>query len=110
MAQTQIISKADRMAAMLAQESQPLSHKEMTAHIRGRIKHEGIQARVRLYESCGSLFIQVFGTTYEQDFTDDEQGTIRTIAVVNSLTWVQGMPIDIEQMTNPKQFNFQFNG
>lgn len=83
-----------------------MSHKEITAHIRGRIKHAGIKARVRLYEACGSRFIQIAGITPDAEFTDEQQREIRIIAQVNGLTLSRGMPIDIEQMTNPKQFDF----
>lgn len=104
-----ITTKAGAMAAQIA-NAQPLNHKEMTAHLRKRIAVAGIQARVRMQESCGCLVIQVFVPAYEINFTEDEQRTIRQIAVVNGLTWVQGVPIDVERMTDPKQFDFYFHG
>lgn len=89
----------------------PLTHKQMTQHLRNRIKHAGIKARVQMKEFCGGLWIDVIGATYEQDFTEEEQRTIRAIAKHNcGLTWAQGMEIDVEQMTNLKQFKFVFHG
>jgi len=87
-----------------------MTQKEMAAHIRGRIKAAGINARVRMIESCGSKYIQVNAPTFDARFTDEQQRTIRTIAKVNHLTMVRGGEIDIERMTNPASFDFQFNG
>jgi hypothetical protein len=76
----------------------------IAAHIRGRIKAAGIKARVRIAPGGGSL--QVFVPTFGATFTEEEQRTIRLIAKINRLTWVRGLEIDIEQMTNPQNFNF----
>lgn len=103
-----ITTHADAMKAQLAKASVPLTHKEMTAHIRKRIKVAGIKARVRLYEACGARWIQVNVPEYDVDFTEEEQRTIRQIAVTNRLTWARGMEIDVEQMTNPKTFDFEY--
>lgn len=83
-----------------------MNHKELTAHIRNRIKVAGIKARVCMQESCGNKVIVVYGTAYEINFTEEEQRTIRLIAKTNRLTWVRGMEIDIERMTDPKCFKF----
>jgi hypothetical protein len=83
-----------------------LTHKEMTAHLRKRIKIAGIKARVDMMDSCGSKAIRVFGASPEATFTDEEQRQIRHIAKCNGLTWVRGMEIDVEQMTNPQSFHF----
>lgn len=82
------------------------AHQEMVRHLRHRIKVAGIQARVRGFVSCGDEVVQVNTTHPDRQFTDDEQRTIRTIGDANRLTWVRGMPIDVEQMTNPYDFNF----
>jgi hypothetical protein len=74
------------------------------AHIRSRIKHAGIKARVRVAPGGGS--IQVNAPSYEAVFSDEEQREIRLIAKVNGFTWVRGMEIVLEQMTNPSNFNF----
>jgi hypothetical protein len=74
------------------------------AHIRSRIKHAGIKARVRVAPGGGS--IQVNAPSYEAVFSDEEQRKIRLIAKVNGFTWVRGMEIVLEQMTNPSNFNF----
>ena len=75
-----------------------MTTKEMTAHLRGRIKAAGIKARVHF----GSVGIYVEVSRYELDFTDDEQRTIRRIAKCSGLTHVRGLEIDVEQMTDPK--------
>lgn len=77
---------------------------DWAAHIRHRIKHEGIKARVRIAPSRES--IQVFVPSPALEFTPAEQRIIRLIAQVNGFTWVRGLPIDIDQMTNPQDFNF----
>jgi len=78
---------------------------EMTAHIRRRIKAAGIKARVRkLDDGC----IQVFAPEYGVTFSDDQQREIRHIADCNRLTLVRGLPIVVEQMTNPETFNFYY--
>jgi len=105
-----IISKSDAIAARLAKPVAPLTHKEMTAHVRSRIKKANIAARVQMNESCGVLWIQIFGATFEAEFNEQEQRTIRQIAKTSGLTLAQGMEIDVEQMTNAKSFQFVFHG
>lgn len=80
---------------------------EMTAHIRRRIKAAGIKARVRKFDD--SRTIQVNAPAFGVEFTEDEQREIRHIAVCNRLTWVRGLPIVVEQMTNPSAFDFHYN-
>ena len=77
-----------------------MTHKEMTAHIRGRLKHEGIPARCRLLDVCGMLSIQVFGKTYETKFTREQGFLIGRIARVNGLTFVRGLPVTEEHCAN----------
>jgi len=77
---------------------------QLASHIRSRIKHAGIKARVRVAPGGGS--VQVIAPTYETVFSTDEQREIRLIAKCNHLTWVRGLEIDIDQMTNPSEFNF----
>lgn len=80
-----------------------MNHKEMTAHIRNRIKAAGIKARVKM-QSEGVVAVDV--PAFNVIFSDDEQRKIRLIAQVNRLTWVRSMPININQMTNPQEFKF----
>lgn len=77
---------------------------QTAAHIRSRIKHAGISARVRVAPGGGS--VQVIAPTAEAVFSETEQREIRLIAKCNRLTWARGMVIDIDQMTNPSEFNF----
>lgn len=86
-----------------------LTHKEMTKHIRRRIRAAGIKARCRLYVACQINYIAVDGVTCEGEFSDDDQRTIRSIAEVNGLTLARGAAIDVEQMTNSKQFLFEYH-
>jgi hypothetical protein len=67
----------------------------------------GIKARCREYESCGSKFVQVFVTSYEQEFTEGEQGVIKLMAIDHGFTLAGGLPIMPDQMTNPKRFDFE---
>lgn len=88
-----------------------LDHKAMTAHIRKRIKHEGIAARVRMVEACGSRIIQVFGVTYEALWNERELRLIARIARVNGLTFVRGIEITEDhcaEMTKRAHFEFYF--
>lgn len=80
-----------------------LSHKEMTAHIRKRIKVAGINAKIRM--ASGNEIV-ISAPTYDYDFSEDEQRAIRHIAQCNNLTLVRGMRVNVEQMTNPHGFNF----
>ena len=83
-----------------------MNHKEMTAHIRNRIKAAGIKAKCKMQEYCGCVVISVDVPAYEVSFNEAEQREIRLIAKVNRLTFVRGMEIQLDQMTNPKQFKF----
>jgi hypothetical protein len=104
--QIHIISKADAIAAQLAKPIVPLTHKEITAHLRKRIAVAGIKARVRLYEACGDRYIQVSGATFEAEFSEEEQRTIRQIAKTNGLTFAQGMEIDRRADDELQEFRF----
>lgn len=77
--------------------------KEMTAHLRSRIKAAGVKARVRFWPNGQ---IQVFAPAYGVQFTEEEQRAVRHIAVCNRLTWIRAQPISVEQMTNPDEFSF----
>jgi len=79
---------------------------ELTKHIRRRIKASGIRALCRHTKTCGSEFIRIDVPSCGTSFTESEQREIKLIAKVNKLTLAKGMEIDIEQMTNPKQFVF----
>ena len=82
-----------------------LTTKEMTAHIRKRIKVAGIKARVRM-TSGSTGGIQVFPVAHEIEFTEDEQRQIRFLAKTNKLTCVRGVEIDVERMTDPHGMEF----
>jgi hypothetical protein len=81
-----------------------MNNTQAAAHIRHRVKVAGIKARVRVAPGGGS--VQVLATSPEAVFDDAEQREIRLIAKVNGFTWVRGLEIDIDQMTNPHSFNF----
>jgi hypothetical protein len=90
----------------MAQTTSPLPHKEMTAHFRNRLKVAGIKARCKMLTYCGEQVIAVAVPTPAGRFTDAEQRVIRTIAQVNGLTRAQGLPIDIERMTDSQEARF----
>ena len=82
--------------------------KEMTAHIRDRIKAAGIKAKVRKLDETPTMggVIQINVPTYEAEFSEHEQRSIRGLAATNGLTMVRGQPIDVERMTDPKTMSF----
>lgn len=77
--------------------------KAMTKHLRHRIRVAGIKASVRM---GARNEIRVESPEYGVEFTEDEQRRIRLMARTNGLTHARGLPIDIEQMTNPFDFSF----
>ena len=83
-----------------------LDHKQMTAHIRKLLKTQGIKARVKMNEACGSKYITVVVPAYDIRFTEDEQFKICLAAKCNRLTLVRGMEIDPKQYTHPMQVDF----
>lgn len=86
-----------------------MTHKEMTASIRKRIKVAGIKARVDMAEACGVKYIRVFVPKFDATFTDDEQRKIRFIAKLNRLTRARRSEIDVERMTDPQSMHFEFH-
>lgn len=78
--------------------------KETAAHIRKRLKHEGIKAKVRVAPGGGC--VQVNAPAYGVEFSEEEQRKIRFIATCLNLTGVRGTKIVIERMTNPYDFHF----
>lgn len=90
-----------------------MTHKEMTAHIRKRIKIAKIPARVKMNEWCGRRVITVVTPTYEFRWGADQLKTIGAIAKTNNLTGAQNSPIDIDntaRLTGATQLNFEFHG
>lgn len=83
-----------------------LTHKEIAAHLRDRLRFEGIQARVQMRSYCGEKVVAVAPTTYEGRFTHDEQRTIGAIADVNGLSFSQGMAIDTTHDNHGVGFTF----
>ena len=88
----------------------PLTHKEITAHIRSRIKAEKIKARVDMFATCGVKYIRVFVPAHDAVFSEENQRTIRNIAKCNNLTRARGEEIDVERMTDPQSMHFEFHG
>lgn len=81
------------------------------ATVRQALKVAGIAARCRVAPGSRDC-VQVFTTQFAGTdgnrlrFTDIDQHTVRSIAIDLGLTWVRGLPIDIDQMTNPFGFDF----
>lgn len=97
---------------MNTQAAPKMTYKEVTKHIRNRIAASGINARVLMKRYCGSETIHIVtpGAGFEIKFTESEQREIRLIAKLNGLTLTRGMEINIERMTNPDEFVFEFRG
>ena len=70
----------------------------LAAHFRHLLKRDGIKARCRVAPGGGG--VQIFPVAYGVEFNEDTQRHIRTLAVLNKLTLVRGMAINIEQMTD----------
>ena len=85
-----------------------MNHKEMTAHIRKRIKAAGIPAlcKMQYYGISGGDVISVDVPTHDTFFTPEQQRNILLIAKVNRLTLSRGMAIDLTSVTNPQCFKF----
>jgi hypothetical protein len=82
-----------------------MTAKETAAKIRATLKDQGIRARVRIAPGSKTE-VQVYAIAHGVEFSEDHQRAIRTLGVSMGLTWVRGLPIVIEQMTNPFNFNF----
>ena len=83
----------------------PLTHKDAAKHIRSRLAHEGINARVKMTEFCGERVVKVFVPTYEARFNSVEIKTIALIARALNLTGSRGAEIlpDHEAVLTGKQ-------
>jgi len=89
-----------------------LTHKEMTTHIRSRIKASGIKARVIGQRICDENRITIATPSYEVRFTSKELRDIAIIASANRLTMVMGVAIDInhiDRLTAKNEFVFVYN-
>ena len=90
-------------------ESGSMTHKEITAHIRKRLKAAGIKAKCKMVSFCGCKTVQVAVPTYESRFTSEQIREFVTAAKVNGMTASRGMELDIEHeaaLTGKIQWNF----
>ena len=90
-----------------------MTHKEMTAHIRSRIKAAGIKSRVIGQRICNENRITIATPSYAARFTSAELREIAIIASSNRLTMVMGVAIDlntIDQLTGANEFVFVYQG
>lgn len=78
---------------------------EVAKLIRAELKTAGIKARCRVAPGATDS-IQVFVPKFDARFAEDEQRAIRTMAVGHGLTWVRGLPIDVDRMTDPSEMTF----
>lgn len=89
-----------------------MEHKEMTKHLRYRLRKAGVPCRVRMNDYCGVRVIQVITPAYDERWTPEQLRQIGLIARVNKLTLQRGMPIYedavIAQLTEATQFDFVF--
>lgn len=89
------------------------THKEMTKHVRDRLKAHKVPARVKMNDFCGQAVITIVTPSYEYRWTVEQIREIGICAQVNGLTSSRGMPIDlinITQLTGLTQHNFEFHG
>jgi hypothetical protein len=88
------------------------THKEITKHIRGRLKAHKVPARVKMNDFCGKTVVTIVTPTYDFRWTPEQLREIGICAQVNKLTRAQGMPIDLDvlvQLTGLNQINFEFH-
>jgi hypothetical protein len=71
-----------------------MNHRQLTNHIRNRIKREGIDASVRGHRSCGVVWIVVEVDEPGKSFTQQQCKKIALIAFINGLTYAKGVPVD----------------
>jgi hypothetical protein len=83
-----------------------MTHKELTAHFRSRLKASSVKACCRMDVNCGDKTIIIDVPSYEATFSHDEQRTILDIAIANGLTLSRGFAIDPHQMTYSKTATF----
>lgn len=89
-----------------------LNHKEMTTHIRNRIKLAGVKALVSMVTTCGQPKIRVSVPSYDVEFTAEEIMEISKIAMVNGLTGARKSEIDPKhdsKLTGRKEWFFEFH-
>ena len=86
-----------------------LTHKDITGHIRSRVKIAGIKARVTMSDACGQPVVHVFTIGPDVSFTEAEQREIRHIAKCCKLTKAKGLEIDVERMTDPHGMRFEYH-
>lgn len=87
-----------------------MNAKETAQTIREQLKAADVKARCRVAPGERKDCVQVISPAYNAPFSDDDQRTIRTIAVGLGLTWVRGLPINVDRMTDPDQMNFYLPG
>lgn len=90
-----------------------MDHKELTKHIRGRLKAHKVPARVKMNDFCGTAVVTIVTPSYDYRWSSEELREIGICAQVNRLTLSQGMPIDLAvmvQLTGLTQHNFEFHG
>lgn len=93
-----------------------MNHREMTKHIRGRLKAAKIPARCRLFTACGISYVSIDRIAHEAAWTSKQAQEICLIASVNALTAARGSAIDHSdsywsQVTEWRgNFNFEFHG
>lgn len=70
-----------------------MTHKEITAHIRKRLKAAGINAKCKMQDLCGHKMIAIDAPKYGVEFTKEEQSDIVNIVLANKLTYIRGLEV-----------------
>ena len=85
------------------------SHKEVTAHIRKRLKAAGIKSKCKMSTYCGNDTVMVAAPACDARFTSEQIREFVTAAKVNGMTGCRGVELDIEHeasLTGKIQWNF----
>lgn len=93
-----------------------LSHKDMTKHFRGRLKHAKIKARCNKEVTCGVQVIRISAPQHDVVFSNQETIRIYEIAMANKLTGSRGSDLAemrdlaIKHKWERNAFVFEYHG
>lgn len=85
-----------------------MTGKEAAASFRRQLKEAGIKTHCRTFpaDTLGPASVRISVPAFEIQFSEEEQRTIRQIALNMGLTLVRGLPIDVGRMTDPREMLF----
>lgn len=79
--------------------------REVTQRFRAALREAGVPCTVRMVRTWNS--VQVRQTRPDQEFTSEEQRTFRQLAVDFGFTGPRGLPVVVDQDTDPFGSEFE---